>query len=703
MKSAYVTLEEAAGFENISYKGIAQRINRNPEFFKIKTERTGNGGKERVLISLTSLSKEAQKRYYQSMKIQECKVISMPSSKKGVNLAELEAFVGSRRYKELVADAEEAAAAATEFIKYDAVWGDNQKKELADRIARQFDISTRTLYRYVDSYRNGGTVALIRLPNKFLKKQFIERPSIPKEVEELIRAEYLQLNGPRPSHIKAKVEMYCQMKELEAPGKDSIYRYIRDMNKYEPDLVCLAREGAEEYNKKFGFKIHRDAPKLANQVWEGDHHVCDFFIEYGGQAVRPWMTIWFDVCTRTVRGYTLAIQANGRTISAALRHGILKKRLSSFTAADNRDVVIKTMARLAWLPEAIEALSDTESPLYGMPQELYIDNGEDYKAAVAKGRKHKNWEYSSEVKSFCELTKTDKRFCTPYTPWAKGHCERWFGTFADQLSRYMPGYCGKDNKKRPAGLDEQAMARRGELLSLEEAYLILDHYIWKYHNAVHSSLGITPFEMVAKTALARTEIPEERDLDMCLMDVDRAHVSKSGISKFGTRANPRHYTHPDLDRYIGQDVVIRFDPNRIGEILVFDPKRAGAFICAATNGNALAFGASQDDVKAHQKRVASRRKALKQQLIGTQANTLENVIMERYQSGPRVVSGRLEHPDDGMTMITPVTKASRGRKKTTGSGPSGKPTRAAVGANDSGGTFDNYIINIGNEISKGRN
>lgn len=695
MKETYLSLEKAAGFEEISYEALRQRICRNPDAFIIKNVNTVNGGKGRSLLSIASLSKEAQKRYYKLKKIEHCNVIAMPSRKK-VNLAELEAFVGTERYRELIADAEEAADAAAEFMRFDAVWGDNQKKELAERIAAQFKISTRTLYRYIGKYREGGTVALIRLPNKFLKQQFIERPSICKEVEELIRAEYLQLYGPKPSHILYKVEMFCQMKDLIAPKKDSIYRYINDMKKYEPDLVCLAREGEEAYNKKFGFKVHREDPKLANQVWEGDHHLCDFFIEYDGKPVRPWMTVWLDVCTRTVRGFTLAIQANGRTISMALRHGILKKQLPNYEIDEARDVVTATMARLGWLPEDIEKLSGTESPLYGMPQELYIDNGEDYKAALAKGVKHKNWEYSAELRNFCELTKTEKRYCTPYTPWAKGHCERYFGTFTDTISRYIPGFCGKDNKQRPAGLDEKGMAKRSELLTLEEAYLIVEFGIHKYHNTKHRSLGMTPFEKVRKTALARTEIPDERDLDMCMMNVDKAHVSKSGISKFGTKGSPRYYSHPDLDKYIGQNVIIRYDPHRIDEILVFDPKRSGQYICTATT-NSLPFGANQEDVKTHAKRQASRRKTLKQQVIGIQTNTFENIVMERIKAGRSVVSGSIEHPDNGITMITPVTKASRSRKTT-----SGRPVKAAVNENGIRGTFDDYIIGIGKEISKGR-
>lgn len=57
MAETFITLEEAAGLEGASYEAIKKKIQRNPDAFKTKYEQTPSGGKPRVLISLSSLSK----------------------------------------------------------------------------------------------------------------------------------------------------------------------------------------------------------------------------------------------------------------------------------------------------------------------------------------------------------------------------------------------------------------------------------------------------------------------------------------------------------------------------------------------------------------------------------------------------------------------------------------------------------------------
>lgn len=67
----YITLEEAAGFEGISYKGLTSRVNRHPDVYLTRTEPAStSGGKPRVLVSLSSLSKKARRAYKQAQNIQ---------------------------------------------------------------------------------------------------------------------------------------------------------------------------------------------------------------------------------------------------------------------------------------------------------------------------------------------------------------------------------------------------------------------------------------------------------------------------------------------------------------------------------------------------------------------------------------------------------------------------------------------------------
>ena len=60
---AYVTLEEAAELEEVKYKTLSKNISRNAEGFVIKNEKGINGGKDRVFVAVSSLSKSARNAY----------------------------------------------------------------------------------------------------------------------------------------------------------------------------------------------------------------------------------------------------------------------------------------------------------------------------------------------------------------------------------------------------------------------------------------------------------------------------------------------------------------------------------------------------------------------------------------------------------------------------------------------------------------
>ena len=63
MQETYITLEEAARFEGIKYKTLAQRMARSPAQYKTRTEAREGGGKELVLLSTASLSQKGRRAY----------------------------------------------------------------------------------------------------------------------------------------------------------------------------------------------------------------------------------------------------------------------------------------------------------------------------------------------------------------------------------------------------------------------------------------------------------------------------------------------------------------------------------------------------------------------------------------------------------------------------------------------------------------
>lgn len=701
-KEVWITTTEAAELEGFSrktalIKATSGQWTARPDD---TPSRGGNAGK-RYLVALSSLSALAQKRWYDRYpgQLQEesqaaglTEPPKIPANKEAlaaapVNLAEIKAFVGGKRFEEMMRDADQKARAVQELLEA-RNQAQGKKTEITREIADRYGITESTLYRWLDDYGNGGTAALVRkLPSLGVG---IVRRSITEDLERLVHAEYLQLHKPSVAHVIRKVNRYCDLSDIKPPSKATIYRVIDELEETQPDLVCLARMGEEEYVKRFAAKLARKEPEFINQVWEGDHHRLDMFVSYQGRAVRPWITAWEDVTSRCMTGWTLAIQANGRTIGLALRHGMLEKRMPTWDREVSK-ALAGAMAALGWDFDMLKEISGKTSPIKGMPSSLYIDNGEDYKSKVKQGIKNPEWEdYPRAVRSFCEVLQIKPMFCTKYSPWAKGHIERFFGTYTDQLSRFLPGYCGKDNKHRPYGLDEQAMAARGELLDIEELCFLNEVYFYLYHNTVHSSLGMTPFEKYERTPKARDGMPDERSLDIALMDTEKAKVYTTGIQRFGTMGNRRYYNHPALDKYIGRWVVIRYDPNRIGELLAFDPK-TGAFICTATNHELMGWGASRDDLTQAIRKRASKKKQIKENLRGLNEHTLEATVAKRKASGPVMITGEMRQPQKGTRYITGFEQAARASKD---NGP--HPDEAAAGsAKKKTSRFDEMIIKAG--------
>jgi hypothetical protein len=65
----FITLEEAAAFEGVTYDTMKKRIQRNSSAFITKTQPREGGGKEQVMVSVASLSSKARKAHKAAQKV----------------------------------------------------------------------------------------------------------------------------------------------------------------------------------------------------------------------------------------------------------------------------------------------------------------------------------------------------------------------------------------------------------------------------------------------------------------------------------------------------------------------------------------------------------------------------------------------------------------------------------------------------------
>lgn len=263
---------------------------------------------------------------------------------------------------------------------------------------------------------------------------------------------------------------------------------------------------------------------------------------------------------------------------------------------------------------------------WGVPETLKTDNGADY--------------ISHHVVRVCKGLGIEQSVCPPFTPEAKPHIERAFGTFCRDLVELAPGYIGhsvadrKDIEARRSFAD-RLMGRGEESAALgmtpEELQAFCDQWTDQvYAHDPHGGLAQnTPFQMAAEWTGEVQRVADERALDVLLAEAPGEGWRQVG--KKGIRVAGGSFTHANLAGHEGRQVRVLFDEADAGHIYVFSED--GEFIAKAFCPELT--GVSRKEVaharKAKQKKIMSAGvKELKQQAreVGT-PNIVTEILTSR--------------------------------------------------------------------------
>lgn len=299
------------------------------------------------------------------------------------------------------------------------------------------------------------------------------------------------------------------------------YSVVYDVVRQLPaDLVMLAHEGDKAYADAFELVLRREAER-PNAIWQADHTLLDIVIgREDGIAAKPWLTVIIDDYSRAVAGYFLHFEAPSAIQTAlALRQAIWRK------------------AEAHW-------------QVCGIPDVFYTDNGSDFTS-------HHMAQVAADIKM--RLV-----FSTPGKPRGRGRIERFFSTVTSMFLSGLPGYapegggiCGK-----PA-------------LTLPELDPMLREFILNaYNRREHSETKMMPAQRWEQGGFL-PRMPESlEDLDLLLLTVLKARkVHADGIHFQGLR-----YVDTTLAAYVGESVVLRYDPRDMAEVRLFHQER---FLCRA--------------------------------------------------------------------------------------------------------------------------
>lgn len=627
---AYVTLIEAAELEEIRYESIKKKVQRNPGKYIINKERRDDGGKEIVMISVSSLSKKARTAWKEREKLKEI-VENNELSCEQEEAQETPWYVNEdidwfqEKHKTEWYKAMELGNVVREFLEY----SEKGKSDYADVFAQErIGKGKRTLYRYVKAYQEAAAwahrlnqqdganydylkvLALCRKP-----KESGTFPSFTPEVKQAIKN--IWFNKEFAANQGTRELLYDHLQRLAGinnweriPSYQSIVRYIGYLMEDEgmKNALFLSGHNEREYkNRVMGKRLIDTTILKPMEVVMGDEHTFDLWVAYkmpNGKVVpiKPVLVAWIDVRSRRIIGDIICHHAN----SSILQESLIK-------------------------------LINTEG--CGVPQYLLIDNGKDYTAEIMTGvpRNERNIEGTDYINLasgfYRKLGIENVHRALPYQPWTKGQIERFFGGVCSRFSKRFTSYTGTLTGSRTDAKiqkDIQKMCDRGELLTMEEFYEEWKKWLReKYEISVHNGLRkageqyTRPIELFLNEEHYYKPAPPKAAQTILMYREDNVRIYNFGIRRYG-----KVYDHPDLRTHIDETLSIRYDKNDISTIFVMD--KNGRMICEAECQELLAFGThvSEEALIKHMK--AQKRQLQKDRKLLEEANIPFETINEQY-------------------------------------------------------------------------
>ncbi len=368
--------------------------------------------------------------------------------------------------------------------------------------------------------------------------------TFPKELVALIEGMALIKPPPSIATIHRRLIGIASEQGWRCPSYGSVRDIVR---RIDPAMLMLAHEGAAAFRDKFEL-VHRHRADGPNATWQADHTLLDILIlDASGRYARPWLTTVVDDYSRVIAGYMVFLGApSALNTSLALRQAIWRK-------------------------------ADPTWPVCGIPDVLHVDHGSDFTSL------------------HLEQAAADLRFRLIYSavarPQGRGKIERLFRTINTELLPELPGNLRNGKPATPPRL------------SLAELDAAIGIYLLATYNVrPHRAIGMAPVDSWRGEGWL-PRMPETlTELDALLVMVAKPRtVHRDGIRFEGLR-----YFDLTLAAYVGEPVMIRYDPRDMGEVRVF---HRNVFLCRAVSPDHAGESLTLKDVQtariAHLRRLRS--------------------------------------------------------------------------------------------------
>ncbi len=406
--------------------------------------------------------------------------------------------------------------------------------------AKQIGCSTRTVWTIIKRYRSTRRLRDLLPPKRrgTRGRSFLD-PKVEAIIVRVFETHHLSRMRPTIVQTVREIRRICTLEGLKLPSTDSIRRRLARIPEIE---IVAAREGRKKAGERFrpvsGATPVTNAPLQRVQI---DHTKVDLIVVDEKNRLplqRPFITIALDEFSRSVLGFHLSLEAPSATsVGLCLVHSILPKD----------DWSGKIGLQFPW-------------PMYGRPDEIYVDNGSDF--------------HSEAVQRGCDAWGMRINFRPGGMPHFGGIIERMMRTAMSSV-KTLPGATGSSIIER----GDRDPDRDAAMTLPELELMFATFFAGQYHCTPHKHHGLTPNTKWMqgifgdKSERGRgvpTEIQDPQRLLIDFLPMERRRLTQRGIRWGGV-----HYMDDILRRYLmdgkHRDFLVRRDPRDVSAIWLLAP------------------------------------------------------------------------------------------------------------------------------------
>ncbi len=381
-------------------------------------------------------------------------------------------------------------------------------------------ITKANIFQWQKKFKRGGTAALVDRRGEYKRGT----TTIPDEAWDYFYSLYM-------TQQKRGVQICYDYTKKEYPDIPSVHAFYRKVNTIPEYALIRYRDGEHAFRDMLPSMDRNKKDIDSNAVWFSDHHHIDVFTknEERSKPCRMWLTVFFDARSNKVISY---ICRNADPDAAVIKQA-MKKGIETF----------------------------------GVPNEVYFDNGKDYRAKAFRQDFNLSLVHQIGIGNI---------YAKPYHGQAKT-VERFFKTFTERFCKMLPTYTGKDAKNRPEMMqvpDEDILTLAP---SIEEFLICLDNYMEDYNHTPSRGKdldGKSPDEVYYQNLSVKKMVTDSKALDLLCGTFDMRTVGKNGI-----RFKNRYYWNEGLLPYLNKKVVINYTSDNMDLLYVFDEDRRA--VCTA--------------------------------------------------------------------------------------------------------------------------